>query len=421
MLQTNQNNLLTETGPGTPMGKLMRQYWIPVTLTERLEAGGAPVPITILGEDLVAYRSPNGELGLMGAVCPHRGASMALARNEDCGLRCLYHAWLIDRTGKILETPPEPPEVSIGNHVKHVAYPTHETAGVMWAYMGDLAKMPEFPHWVFANLPAANVYATHALQECNYLQALEGDLDAQHAPYLHYTKAEAEVQLRAKKKENEYVFDRRPKTAAKRFPWGVQTVFRYVHKDEQAATFWIHPFIMPFFTMFESNLNDTDGGLLHAWVPCTDKSHYVWSILFSQAAFSDEYRQFIDQTRGYGQVDKQNNYRPLAWTGSGFKQDRAAMARGDSFSGIDGILQQDLAVQHSMGPIVDRSKEHLTSGDVAIVNLRRYLLDAVAASQSDVGHATIPAETYESFLFEAFTDAVETPMSEMLARSRVAS
>ncbi|WP_432991924.1 Rieske 2Fe-2S domain-containing protein [Dactylosporangium sp. CA-233914] len=416
MLSAEDNALLTQTGPGTPMGELMRRYWIPITLSERLQAGGAPVPIEILSERLVAYRDPAGATGLLGEFCPHRLASLALARNEECGLRCIYHAWKIGPDGTILETPPEPPEVSLASKVRHTAYPTREAGGILWAYMGPADSEPPFPMWAFNVVPVENVYPTHAFQECNWLQGLEGDLDAAHGPYLHYTADEAEAQQQAKNRANEYIFDKRPKAAAVTTGWGVQSVFRYLHKSGDEATFWIHPFIPPFFTLFESNLMDITGGLMHAWVPSNDNNHFVWSVSWSEdGPISQEFRDYIDTTRGYGDVNPDNNYRANSWNGNGFTQDRARMADGSSFSGIQGILQQDLAVQHSMGPVVDRTKEHLTSGDTVLVQVRRYLLDLVRAH--DGGTGTPPGlddgKLYRDLKFSAFTGDPDTSMREL--------
>lgn len=418
MLTAEQNNLLTQTNAGTPLGDLMRCYWIPITPSQRIEAGGAPLQIKILGESLVVYRSPQGEVGLMGEFCPHRNASLALARNDECGLRCLYHAWLIAPDGRVLETPPEPPEVNLSDKFRHTAYPCQEAGGIVWAYLGDQSSMPEFPAWIFEPYDDDNIYATNAFQECNWLQGLEGDLDAQHGPYLHYTEDEAHTQDGLANRANEYIYDQRPKVAAARKPWGLQTVFRYLHKDEKAATYWIHPFVMPFFTFFESNLLDTEGALMHAWVPATDESHWVWSVLFSESEMTDDYLEFVDQTRGYGMTDPDNNWRVTAFTGEGvgFKQDRDAMASGKTFSGIEGILQQDLAIQYSMGPISNRTKEHLTSGDIAIVQVRKYLLDTIAQFRTGEAAPGTEPGSQKGIAYEALTGSPDVSMRDLAAR-----
>ncbi|WP_190815838.1 Rieske 2Fe-2S domain-containing protein [Saccharopolyspora pogona] len=418
MLTAEQNKLLTQTGAGTPMGELMRRYWIPITISNRVVAGGAPLRIKILGEELVVFRSPQGEVGLMAEMCPHRNASLALARNEECGLRCLYHAWLIAPDGRVLETPPEPPEVNLSDKFKHPAYPCCEAGGIVWAYLGPEGTMPDFPEWIFQPYDDDKIYATNAFQDCNWLQGLEGDLDAQHGPYLHYTDDEAHTQDGLENRANEYIFDQRPKVAAARRPWGLQTVFRYLHKDGKAATYWIHPFVMPFFTFFESNLLDTEGALMHAWVPATDESHWVWSVLFSESAMTDDYLEFVDRTRGYGMTDPENNWRVTAFTGEGvgYEQDRELMASGKSFSGIEGILQQDLAIQYSMGPISDRTREHLTSGDIAIVQVRKYLLDTLTAvANGEPAPGTKPG-SQEGILFEALTAEPDASMRDLAAR-----
>ena len=186
MFTKEQNDLLTQTGPGTPLGGLMRRYWLPAFLSEEIpDPDSAQVRVHILGEDLIAFRDTNGRIGLMAEHCSHRGMSLFYARNEECGLRCGYHGWKYDVDGNVLETPAEGPESTFKNKVKHPAYPTHEVAGMVFAYMGPREAMPAFPNYTWTSLPADRTYITKSFLDCSWLQGLEGECDSAHLNFLH--------------------------------------------------------------------------------------------------------------------------------------------------------------------------------------------------------------------------------------------
>src|SRR5438309_616672 len=186
MLSKEENELITRTGPGTPMGEAIRRYWVPACLsTELPERDGDPIRVRLLGEDLVAFRDSQGRIGLFPENCPHRGAALYLGRNEEGGLRCLYHGWKIDVEGNVLDTPCEPPESVVREKVKARAYPCHEQGDVVWAYMGPREKMPPFPDYQWTLVPAPNRSIKKVLEECNWVQSLEGSMDRSHAPLLH--------------------------------------------------------------------------------------------------------------------------------------------------------------------------------------------------------------------------------------------
>lgn len=395
MFTAEENALLTETGPGTPMGRFFRRFWFPATLSERLpEAGGDPLELTLLGEELVAFRGTDGNVSILGRRCPHRRASLALARVEDCALRCIYHGWKIGADGQVLETPPEPPNSKFAKSVKQKAYPTFEAGGMVWIYMGDPADKPEIPQWPFVRLPESHVWSNHFFQPCNYLQGLEGDLDAAHANYLHYSDELQEQQRQAVGTRTKFLFDARPDTAMRTFDWGLQTLFRYKQENPEDAIVWIHPMVMPFFTLFDGT-SAGEGGLMHAWVPCDDKSHFVYSVMWSEdAPITAEQRQVIDSTQKYSELDR-TTFLSNEWTGDGYRQHRDWIRSGKNFSGFDGIHVQDLAVQYSMGSIVDRTEENLAAEDFLVINVRRHLLkliqdDELAAASAAVDYANIP-------------------------------
>ena len=183
MLTQEENDRLTQTGPGTPCGKLMRRYWQPAALAEELPPGGAPLAVRLLGEDLVLFRDDQGRAGLLDVHCPHRGASLFFGRNEQRGLTCIYHAWNMDVDGNVVDTPAEPVGSDFKKKLHHRAYPTKEAAGITYAYLGPIEAMPLFPNYEWIQTPLERTYATKCWQECNYLQGLEGD--SSHLSFVH--------------------------------------------------------------------------------------------------------------------------------------------------------------------------------------------------------------------------------------------
>ena len=186
MLRADENKALTEVGKGTPMGEFMRRYWIPAAKSEQVpKPGGAPARVRLLGENLVVFRSPEGELGLIDEFCPHRRASLVYGRNEPGGVRCLYHGWKMACDGRVLESPPEPPERTFAKKLSVTSYPVREAGGLIWTYMGPRELEPPFPKFPWLDLPPDQLLVVKMHQATNYLQGVEGDLDPAHPNYLH--------------------------------------------------------------------------------------------------------------------------------------------------------------------------------------------------------------------------------------------
>jgi phthalate 4,5-dioxygenase oxygenase subunit len=186
MLSAEENDLLCRVEGDAPMGQIMRRHWLPACLSEEVtDRDGAPVGVRLLGEDLVAFRDTDGRLGIVGAQCPHRRASLVLGRNEDCGLRCLYHGWKVDVAGNILEMPSEPADSRFKQKLKHKAYPVHEAAGLIWVFMGPAAELPAFDPPVFQPTPEAKISIAQIIVDCNWAQVLEGAIDSAHSSTLH--------------------------------------------------------------------------------------------------------------------------------------------------------------------------------------------------------------------------------------------
>jgi len=195
MLSREDNELLTRTGSDTPMGALLRQYWIPVVLSSEVAAGGRVKRVKLLGERLIAFRAKNGQAGLVGEFCPHRLASLYFGRVEDAGMRCIYHGWKFAMDGRCLEMPTEPPESGFASKIRHVGYPCVERGGMIWAYMGPASPPPPLPHLEWTLLPEAHTFASKRVQACNWFQAMEGGIDSSHISFLHAPLDHADVEV----------------------------------------------------------------------------------------------------------------------------------------------------------------------------------------------------------------------------------
>src|SRR6266571_3457642 len=186
MLSKEDNDFLCRVGPGTPMGTLMRQYWIPAIRSDELpEPDGRPLRLRLLGENLIGWRSSSGSIGLVANNCPHRGASLFFGRNEEEGLRCVYHGWKFDVSGRCVDMPNEPPESNFKDKVRAVAYPCAERGGVIWTYMGPRGELPGLPELEGNLLPESQRSVTMRHEACNFAQAIEGGIDASHSGLLH--------------------------------------------------------------------------------------------------------------------------------------------------------------------------------------------------------------------------------------------
>jgi phenylpropionate dioxygenase-like ring-hydroxylating dioxygenase large terminal subunit len=393
MLRREENERITRCGPGTPMGDVFRRYWLPALMsTELPEPDGAPVRVRMLGEDLVAFRDTEGSVGLVGAFCPHRRAPMFFGRNERRGLRCTYHGWKFDRTGSCVDMPTEPPESNYKAKVSITAYPTWEGAGMVWAYMGPSDQMPPPPDWELVRAPQTHRFVSKTLQDCNYLQALEGGLDSAHALILH----NGAVGDLSWIEDHESLT---PRLQVERTPYG----FQYQGNRVRGGKHWIrlYQYFMPV-TQVRGRVAPLRGGKAppkvptmngHIWVPVDDVTTAVYNFMYSadpviplpmEVAIESE----IDD--GRGPEDVTPDFRLRRNLSNDYMIDRN-MQKGENFTGIVGINTQDVAIQEGMGPIVDRSQEHLGATDIAIVTARRLLLeaaDAVAAGQSPRGHDT---------------------------------
>ena len=388
MTSQSENELLTRTGPGTPMGEVMRRYWMPILLEREVaEPDGEPVRVQVLGERLVAFRDTQGRLGLLDEFCPHRRVSLWLGRNEACGLRCVYHGWKFDVDGNCVDQMNEPGENGFAEkvHIKH--YPTLELGGIIWAYMGPSEKMPPSPRFAFADAPASHRHVSKVIEECNWLQALEGGIDTSHAPILHRT-LRASATRPGIDPRSPFVRGGPPTLEVDLTEYG----YRYagIRKMPEGGQYVrAYHFVMPFTQLRPQQLRlvgapdrprDVDAG--HFWVPMDDHTCMVWNFLHSygEQGLTDDDRREYGNGNGPDHVD-QATFRSFRNARNDWGIDRA-LQRTETFSGIEGINTQDRAVQESMGPIVDRSQEYLGPADKAIIAMRRLLLQAVKSVQA---------------------------------------
>jgi phthalate 4,5-dioxygenase oxygenase subunit len=379
MLTHEENETLCRVGSETPMGKLMRHHWVPALLSEQLpEPDGTPVKVRLLGEDLVAFRDSNGKVGLLGELCPHRKASLVFGRNEDCGLRCLYHGWRFDVDGNVTDMPSEPADSGFAAKIRHKAYPTHEAAGFIWTYMGPRERMPAFeaPPW----MPTEDSKVSIAKIQvgANWAQVMEGQIDSAHSSSLHSTDMRPAKVDTAKATETHWLrpsTDKNPRFRIQPTDYG----FRYAAVRRPIANSATHDYIRitiymaPFVALIPPNASYN---VVSVIVPRDDDSSYFHFIAWSNtggAPDEETWRKFCAAQPG---IDLDDEYRPVLRTAANrYGQDRRAMKLGE-FTGISGIPNQDIAMWESMGSISDRTTEKLGASDQAVVQFRRIMIDA---------------------------------------------
>jgi phthalate 4,5-dioxygenase len=383
MMSKEENDLLCRVEGDAPMGQLMRRHWTPVCLLEEVsEPDGVPVHAQVLGENLVVFRDSDGRLGVLDESCPHRRASLVLGRNEEGGLRCLYHGWKMDVEGNVLEMASEPAASSMAQKVKHRAYPAQEWGGMVWAWFGPQDAMPEFSPPAWAPTPEVRVSIAKVLVPCNWAQILEGAIDSAHSSSLHSSDMVPARVDSAKATDKAWLrpsTDKAPRMQVQRGSYG----FRYAALRRPIANAATHEYVRSTVFVAPATALIPPNNLYNVAninVPMDDTHTAFYFIAWgepSQTPETETWRKFLRQTVG---VDLDADYRPLRTRENRFWQDRAAMKAGN-FTGITGFPNQDLAMWVTMGPIADRSADRLGASDLAIVEFRRQMLDAVRAFQ----------------------------------------
>jgi phthalate 4,5-dioxygenase oxygenase subunit len=383
MMSAEDNHLMCRVVGTAPMGQIMRRHWLPALLTEEVpEPDGDPVRVRLLGEDLVAFRDSEGKVGLIGEFCPHRNASLFYGRNEECGLRCLYHGWKIGTDGTVLEMSSEPPESGFAQKVRHKAYPTHEAAGIVWTYMGPADEMAPFEPPVFQPAPDSKISICKVVVNCNWAQILEGAIDSAHSSTLHMSDMVPARVDSAKATEQNWLrpsTDKAPRLQVQATDFG----FRYVAIRRPMINADTHDyvrmtlFIAPYTVLIPPN-NRYRVALLH--VPMDDTHTAFHFIAFGGETTPDQatWRKFNALQVG---IDVDETYRNKRTRANNYLQDRKSM-RTDSWTGVPGIPNQDIVMWETMGPFADRSRDRLGASDVAIIAFRRQMLQAAKTMQA---------------------------------------
>ena len=384
MLTAADNELLVRTGAGTAMGEYFRRYWQPVALAAELaEPDGPPIRVQVLGEELVAFRDTQGRVGLIEPHCAHRGANLFFGRNEAGGIRCIYHGWKYDATGRCVEMPNVPPGTGYHGKIAIKAYPTREFGDLVWAYLGPPERMPaEIPQLEFGVLPASHRYVTKRLQQCNWAHSMEGALDTAHFSFLHMPAPG----LASNENPNVAADERRMRWLRNdplpRFTILEHDVGFVIGGSRQAdgeELYWrITQFMLPAHSVTPSAMpGETYYG--YTWVPITDEACWIYVYAWhpDRALAAEERARYAKG--GYGQFAELGSaFVPRCNRTNDYLLDREDQ-KHRSFTGVRGVAEQDAMAQDSQGLIADRTREHLTPTDVAIVRFRRAMLDGAKA------------------------------------------
>jgi phthalate 4,5-dioxygenase len=380
MLSREDNELLCRVGRGTCMGELLRQYWMPCLPSAALPvADGPPKKVRLLGENLVIFRDTRGEIGLLPANCPHRGASLFFGRNEEWGLRCAYHGWKFDVTGRCVDMPNEPAESTFKDKVRAQAYPCRDVNGVIWTYMGPREVPPPPPAFEISTLPAEQVYPPlMMLEECNWVQALEGDIDSSHIDFVH-AKLRPESTPRGT-----WHRDKRPRLEI--LPTDYGACYSARRRSDVDGLYWhrITQFIMPFFSMIAAS--DPHIVQARAWVPLDDDHTLQFAIRarLDRPVTDEERRQVSNPFAAWGgYVEPTSDPLTRYYTKANLHNDYFVdyeLQRKELTIGIPFLGNlQDRAMTETMGPIYDRTQEHLGTTDAMVILVRRQLINAARA------------------------------------------
>jgi nitrite reductase/ring-hydroxylating ferredoxin subunit len=416
MLTAEENEMITRVGAGTPMGKVMREHWMPAFMSSELDGpDGSPLRVRLLGENLIAFRSTSGKIGLLANNCPHRGASLYFGRNEEEGLRCIYHGWKFDTEGRCLDMPAEPPESDFKDKVRAVSYPTHERNGVVWAYMGPRSEPPPLPD-LEPNMQEGETYIWTSLRQCNWLQALEGDIDHGHVAFMHLGTVSPQ-DVEAGSFDYYTVRDRQPRYKVMDTEGGT-SYGAYRPADDDQYYWRMAHFLFPFYTFIPTGILGVQV-LVQIWVPVDDEHTMFWHISkpvnrdtaertgsttlvgSSNIVGSGGGPRFLPNTTGW-----LGRWRLADHLDNDYNIDREVQRNG-SFTGIDGVNLQDQAVTESMGSITDRTKENLGTGDLMVARTRRRIIRACL----DMMEGTPPPTVDKPELYRTRSGGILLPRS----------
>ena len=383
-----ESEILTRVGPGTPLGAMLREYWIPAALSSELVADAPPTRLMLLGEALIAFRDTSGRVGVMDHRCAHRCASLFYGRNEENGLRCIYHGWKFDVDGNCLDMANVPAHRRGEAKVRARAYRVAERNGIVWTYMGARETPPPLPCFEASLLPEEDRNLFCVQRECNWLQALEGDIDTSHFSFLHVGAVDFD-NADPTNLGRFATLDRAPDYHVADTDWG--TMYAAHRPANPGETYWrVAHFMFPFWTIPPDG-NFSDHIIARAWVPMDDTHTMFFHCSWKKN--TPGLRKLKDGTpipgASIGNVFKPNGtgwfdrWRLKANGANDYLIDRDAQRHGN-YSGMVGIHLQDQAMTESMGPIVDHTREHLSVSDVMIARTRRRILAAARDAAAGV-------------------------------------
>ncbi len=406
MLSQEDNQLLTQTGPGTPMGELFRRFWMPALLGEELPTPDCPpMRIKLLGEDLVAFRDSTGQVGILDAYCPHRRSRLYYGRNEESGLRCIYHGWKFDVAGNCVDMPSEPADSTFKAKIHLKIYPAREWGGVIWIYMGPTALMPELPAFEWCQVPPSHRTVTRWMQECNYFQGMEGEMDSTHAYFLHQWFDGRQLQSSgpggarggvAGNGRPNFNFDA-VQTTPRETDFGM---IRASHSDDPSGfrRWRIDRWMVPIFSLVSAATYPVGG---RCFVPIDDEHCTVFQYMShperpltddelrrlgrntpDEKKYTPDMQRVVYQLPGGYAIDAWRDTRTLQ---NDYLQDRE-FQRTRNMSGIPAQRTQDTAMveRQGEGPIVDRSLERLSATDAPLIKMRSILLEAARNLQKGI-------------------------------------
>ena len=404
MLSAADNELLTRTKSGTAMGEYFRRFWQPIALSRELaEPDCPPIRVKVMGEDLIAFRDTKERVGLIEPRCAHRGADLFFGRNEECGIRCIYHGWKYDVDGKCIELPNVPEGPAYHGKIAIKAYPTREYGELVWAYLGPRERMPEkLPELEFAMLPASHRYVTKRLQECNWAHSIEGALDTAHFSFLHMpapsVKANTNPDAAADERRLRWLRnDPLPEFSIAEHEVGF--VVGGSRRAEDEGYYWrLTQFMVPAHSVTPSALPG-ETYYAYTWVPITDEACWIYTYAWHpDRPLSAEERAKYEKG-GFGQFAVLGpGFAPVRNRSNDFLIDREEQ-KHKSFTGVRGVAEQDAMAQASQGVIADRTREHLTPTDIGVVRFRRLMLEA--AKSLAAGKEPEAPHLYKSYRLRA--------------------
>ncbi len=402
MLSAEENEFLTQTGPGTPMGDFVRRFWLPFLIADELVPDGPPLRVKLLGERLVAFRASDGRVGLVDEFCPHRRAPIFFGRNEEDGIRCVYHGWKFNLSGACVDMPSEPPDSLFKSKVGITAYQVREKAGVLWAYLGPAGTEGEIPHHEWMDVPDSHRYLGRWEQDSNFVQAIEGELDSSHLSSLHqplHPPADAPKTASFGK----YIrTDGSPRWLVRERDFGISVTARR-SADDGLGYFRTNQYLLPC-----SSLIAPERGrqrMMRTWVPMDDESTQVLAVNYhADRPISDEELVALRAGDNGFPLMIPGTHRPQANKSNDYLLDRNVQ-RTQTTTGIHGFRVQDLAMVEGLGTISDRTREHLGSSDTALIAMRRLLMRSAAALR-DSGAVPAAVRGGDLFHVQGWSDVI---------------